>query len=121
MAYDKIARAGTPSSSRVWDLDCRRIATTSEMRVVDFVTDPGSDDSMDLAFNKKRADDRKRWLEAYDRSGSARERRQMFHKQFVDRELIHFSNYGLDVSAPKASRRPQTSQRKILYTAVGAS
>jgi DNA topoisomerase-2 len=91
------------------------------MRVVDFVTDPGSDDSMDLAFNKKRADDRKRWLEAYDRSGSARERRQMFHKQFVDRELIHFSNYDLDVSALRRVDGLKTSQRKILYTAGGAS
>jgi DNA topoisomerase-2 len=88
-----------------------------DMRVVDFVTDPSSDDSMDLAFNKKRADDRKRWLEAYDRSQVLRENSgKLTHKQFVDCELIHFSNYDLERSIPSAVDGLKTSQRKILYS-----
>jgi DNA topoisomerase-2 len=91
-----------------------------DMRCVDFVTDPASDDAMDLAFNKKRADDRKRWLEAYDRSQVLRvgggERDVLTHKRFVDYELIHFSNYDLERSIPSAVDGLKTSQRKILYS-----
>jgi DNA topoisomerase-2 len=38
------------------------------MKSTDFVSDEKSTDAMDLAFNKKRADDRKTWLTKYDRS-----------------------------------------------------
>jgi DNA topoisomerase-2 len=86
------------------------------MRCVDFVTDPASDDAMDLAFNKKRADDRKRWLESYDRARVLRVDGALTHKRFVDDELIHFSNYDLERSIPSAVDGLKTSQRKILYS-----
>jgi DNA topoisomerase-2 len=39
-----------------------------QMKSTDFVTDDKSTDAMDLAFNKKRADDRKSWLKRQDKS-----------------------------------------------------
>jgi DNA topoisomerase-2 len=70
---------------------------------------------MDLAFNKKRADDRKTWLTKYDRSKVLRgDCPTLTHRDFVDYELIHFSNYDLGRSLPSAIDGLKVSQRKIM-------
>jgi DNA topoisomerase-2 len=52
-----------------------------QMKSTDFVTDDKSTDAMDLAFNKKRADDRKSWLKQYDRTKVLRDDRpQLTHR-----------------------------------------
>jgi DNA topoisomerase-2 len=88
-----------------------------QMRATDFVCDDQSFDSMDLAFNKKRADDRKAWLKGYDKARVLREdHKTLTHKDFVDKELIHFSNYDLERSLPSAIDGLKISQRKIMFS-----
>jgi DNA topoisomerase-2 len=87
------------------------------MRATDFVSDGRSADAMDLAFNKKRADDRKAWLKGYDRSAVVRtDLKAMTHREFVDLELIHFSNYDLERSLPSCIDGFKISQRKIMFS-----
>ena len=75
-----------------------------------------SEESLDLAFNKTRADDRKSWLAGYDRKRILDYRNtKVSYEDFVNRELIHFSNYDLERSIPSVCDGLKTSQRKILY------
>ena len=78
-----------------------------------------SDDAIDMVFNKKRADDRKNWLETvYDRHSFADTSKQMIpYEEFINKELIHFSKYDCDRSIPNLMDGLKTSLRKILYTA----
>jgi len=78
-----------------------------------------SDDAIDMVFNKKRADDRKTWLEnVYDRNSFADTSKQMIpYEEFINKELIHFSKYDCDRSIPNLMDGLKTSLRKILYCA----
>jgi DNA topoisomerase-2 len=78
-----------------------------------------SDNSIDLAFNKARADNRKDWLKTYDKSEivNASPGAKLTYEDFVNRDLIHFSNYNLERSIPNVMDGLKTSQRKILYSA----
>jgi DNA topoisomerase-2 len=78
-----------------------------------------SDDAIDMVFNKKRADDRKTWLETvYDRTSFADTRKQMIpYEEFIHKELIHFSRYDCDRSISNLMDGLKISLRKILYGA----
>jgi DNA topoisomerase-2 len=78
-----------------------------------------SDDAIDMVFNKKRADDRKNWLEnVYDRNSFADTSKQMIpYEEFINKELIHFSKYDCDRSIPNLMDGLKISLRKILYSA----
>jgi DNA topoisomerase-2 len=78
-----------------------------------------SDKSIELAFNKTMADDRKDWLKTYSRSEiiNANPGEQVPYEDFVHKDLIHFSNYNLERSIPNVMDGLKTSQRKILYSA----
>jgi DNA topoisomerase-2 len=76
-----------------------------------------SDTSIDLAFNKARADNRKDWLKTYSRSDIVGPGNQLLYEDFVNKDLIHFSNYNLERSIPNMMDGLKTSQRKILYSA----
>jgi len=78
-----------------------------------------SDDAIDMVFNKKRADDRKTWLETvYDRNSYADTSKQMIpYEEFINKELIHFSKYDCERSIPNMMDGLKTSLRKILYCA----
>ena len=78
-----------------------------------------SDDAIDMVFNKKRADDRKTWLETvYDRNSFADTSKSMIpYEEFINKELIHFSKYDCDRSIPNLMDGLKTSLRKILYCA----
>lgn len=71
---------------------------------------------LDMAFNKKRADDRKNWLRQYNRNvyPDYSVPRITFGK-FVDEELIHFSNEDNDRSIPSIMDGLKPSQRKVLF------
>lgn len=89
------------------------------MNVVKYSYTEDSDESVDLAFNKAKADGRKEWLKTYSRErivdiapgGS------LPYEDFVNDDLIHFSNYNLERSIPNVMDGLKTSQRKILYSA----
>lgn len=80
--------------------------------------DKESEQVMDLAFNKKRADDRKKWLGEYDPNAALimknNEEHVTYH-DFINRELIHFSVYDVKRSIPSMVDGLKPSQRKILY------
>lgn len=78
-----------------------------------------SDSSIELAFDKKKADDRKDWLKTYDRSSivNVGPNENLNYEDFVNKDLIHFSNYNLERSIPSVMDGLKTSQRKILYSA----
>jgi DNA gyrase/topoisomerase IV subunit B len=75
-----------------------------------------SDESIDLAFNKKRADDRKAWLMQYDRNLVLDYTEpKVSYEDFVHKELIHFSNNDLERSINHMCDGLKESTRKILF------
>jgi len=76
------------------------------------------DDSITLAFDKSRADDRKKWLMAYDKNAILKyENKDINYNEFIHNELIHFSNDDLNRSIPSVIDGLKPSQRKILFGA----
>jgi len=76
------------------------------------------DDAIDMVFNKKRAHDRKKWLEAYDRSDVLdTQKDDIPFQEFIQKEMIHFSKYDCERSIPSMVDGLKTSQRKCLYAA----
>jgi DNA topoisomerase-2 len=77
-----------------------------------------SDDTIDMIFNKKRADDRKEWLENYDRNSYLDTSNSLIdYEDFIHKEFIHFSKYDCDRSIPNLMDGLKISLRKILYAA----
>jgi DNA topoisomerase-2 len=78
-----------------------------------------SKEAIDMVFNKKRADDRKDWLETYDRNDHLATNEDLVsYDDFIGRELIHFSKYDCDRSIPNLMDGHKTSQRKIFFSAL---
>ena len=91
-----------------------------ERKKVVVFNDSGAEckDAIDMVFNKKRADDRKTWLEGYDRElYMDTNESQVTFKEFIGKEMIHFSKYDCDRSIPNIMDGLKTSQRKILFAA----
>jgi DNA topoisomerase II len=87
-------------------------------KVVGFAMSEKSNDTIDMVFNKKRADDRKDWLKLYDRSSFIDTSKQIItYDEFIHKELIHFSKYDCDRSIPNLMDGLKISLRKILYSA----
>jgi len=77
-----------------------------------------SGEMLDMAFNKKRADDRKEWLGRYDKQNVLNYSQKVVpFEEFVDKELSHFSDYNVRRSTPSICDGLKPSQRKILYCA----
>jgi len=89
----------------------------TKVNAVKFEYTPESDASIDLAFNKQRADDRKEWLKTYDHSALIPTGQKLPYNDFIHKDLIHFSYYNLERSIPSVMDGLKTSQRKILYAA----
>lgn len=90
-----------------------------ELNVVKFKFTPDSDEAIDMAFNKSRADDRKEWLLKHDPANILvpHADKQLPYDEFVNRDLVHFSYYNVERSIPNVMDGLKTSQRKILYAA----
>jgi DNA topoisomerase-2 len=88
-------------------------------KMVSFVhTGAESDNRLDMAFNKKRADDRKDWLSNYSRESFLdTSKPEIPYEEFIDRGLIHFSIYDNERSIPNLMDGHKISLRKILYAA----
>ena len=87
-------------------------------KIVDFVYDEHSDNTIDKIFNKKRTDDRKTWLSSYDKNSFLdTSKPSVRYDEFVDNELIHFSTYDCARSIPNMVDGLKTSLRKILFCA----
>jgi DNA topoisomerase-2 len=88
-------------------------------KIVDFVHNGAiSDDSIDKIFNKKRADDRKTWLENYDKAAYLdTSKKDVKYEDFMNKEMIHFSTYDCARSIPNMVDGLKISLRKILFSA----
>lgn len=71
-----------------------------------------------LAFAKNRINDRKNWLFNYNRNNVLDNGAQnVTFSDFINKELIHFSNYDNERSLPHMADGLKPSQRKILFAA----
>lgn len=88
-------------------------------KIVDFVySGATSDDTIDKIFNKKRADDRKTWLEHYNKDAYLdTNKKTVQYEEFIDNEMIHFSTYDCARSIPNMVDGLKISLRKILFSA----
>jgi DNA topoisomerase-2 len=82
----------------------------------EYTWDISAINSIDMAFNRDRSDDRKSWLGSHDPSQILGEEKLVSFSDFVNKELIHFSNYDLFRSIPNIMDGLKPSQRKILYS-----
>jgi len=74
------------------------------------------DELIDLAFNKKRADDRKEWINCYkDGDAVDHSRDSVTYADFVNKELVCFSRYDVMRSIPCFVDGMKPGQRKILF------
>lgn len=91
----------------------------SNKKIVDFVySGQQSDDTIDKIFNKKRADDRKVWLEHYDKDSYLdTSKPTVQYEEFINQEMIHFSTYDCARSIPNMVDGLKISLRKILFSA----
>ena len=89
-----------------------------DMTLVRFQWDEKSGEYIDMAFNEKRADDRKEWLDTYERervlevpTGG----KDVTYTDFINDELIHYSIAANLRSIPHVMDGLKPSQRKILW------
>tara|TARA_B100000579_G_scaffold34566_1_gene24171 strand:+ start:10784 stop:14194 length:3411 start_codon:yes stop_codon:yes gene_type:complete len=87
-------------------------------KIVNFTTSDNCSDVIDMVFNKKRANDRKKWLSIYDRNAYLNtSKKSVTYEEFIDNDLRHFSKYDNDRSIPNLADGLKISLRKILYAA----
>ena len=87
-------------------------------KIVTFNYGDNCDNAIDKVFNKTRSDDRKDWLEHYDKDRRLNYNNdKISYEQFIDKEMIHFSKYDCERSIPNLMDGNKSSQRKILYSA----
>jgi DNA topoisomerase-2 len=87
-------------------------------KIVTFEFSEKTDDTIDMIFNKKRSDDRKDWLEGYERQSFLDTNQQSItYEDFVNKEFIHFSKYDCERSIPNMMDGLKISLRKILFAA----
>jgi DNA topoisomerase-2 len=89
-----------------------------DKKTMDIVLGAKDTETIDMVFNKKKADGRKDWLSKYERGHVLDTlKTQITLGDFIDREMIHFSKYDCDRSIPNMMDGLKVSQRKILYSA----
>lgn len=73
-------------------------------------------DSIELAFSKSMTEERKLWLKKYDPSNNVDYKtKTLSYDDFINKELIHFSNYDNIRSIPNIIDGLKPSHRKVLY------
>lgn len=85
-------------------------------KIVNFKSTEASRQTIDMVFNKKRADDRKNWLSHYDRNLYLNTSNpEVTYEEFINNDMIHFSKYDNDRSIPNICDGLKISLRKILF------
>ncbi len=105
--YYKGLGTSTPKEAKEW---------FEQMNDAAYVWTDHSHESIDLALNKKRADDRKTWLRDYDATKQVDyTTKKVPIERFIHDELIHFSNADNIRSLPSIMDGLKPSQRKVLF------
>ena len=120
-------KAGLGGSTAGWHLKYYKGLGTStdeeakqwfeNLHEIKYTWDAQTDETMSLAFSKKRADDRKAWLSQYDpqRQLIVAADGRVDYSRFIHDELIHFSNADNIRSLASIMDGLKPSQRKILF------
>jgi DNA topoisomerase-2 len=78
-----------------------------------------TDESLELAFNKKKSDERKEWISTYDKNRIISYDREtcktVSYSTYIDNDLIHFSVYNLERAIPSICDGFKRSIRKIIH------
>jgi DNA topoisomerase-2 len=108
LKYYKGLGTSTPAEAREW---------FERLQEIKYAWDGETDESVSLAFSKKRSDDRKKWLSTYDaqRMAIPDAGGSLPFSRFIHDELIHFSNADNIRSLPHIMDGLKPSQRKILF------
>lgn len=108
LKYYKGLGTSTPAEAREW---------FEHLHEIKYRWDDATDESVSLAFSKKRSDDRKKWLGTYDakRMAIPDTEGSLGFSRFIHDELIHFSNADNLRSLPHLMDGLKPSQRKILF------
>lgn len=108
LKYYKGLGTSTPAEAKEW---------FKKLAEIKYEWDEKTDEMLSLAFHKKRTDDRKEWLTGYDskRTIEIGEGAKVAYSQFINDELIHFSNADNLRSLPSIMDGLKPSQRKILF------
>lgn len=80
-----------------------------------------TDNCITLAFDKDKtfANKRKVWLSKYDRNNVIeRTSKEITYEDFINKDLIHFSNYDNERSIPSLCDGFKPSQRKVIYSVI---
>jgi len=86
------------------------------MKKITYKYTENSNEYISLAFNKKRADDRKEWLSKYNKNDILDYTNDIVdYETFINKDLIHFSNRNLERCIPNIMDGLKESTRKILY------
>ena len=89
----------------------------SNMKLNNYVYTPDTNEKMSLAFSKDKSDSRKQWLYSFDENSILdHNTKNISIPDFIDRELIHFSNSDTLRSIGSLYDGLKPSQRKILYS-----
>jgi len=89
------------------------------MKKITYKYNENSDEKIDLAFNKKRADDRKLWLQNYDKNNVLDYTKNIVeYDTFINKEFIHYSNRDLERSINHICDGLKESTRKILFACI---
>ncbi|EJD75625.1 DNA topoisomerase 2 [Loa loa] len=101
--------------------EAREYFTDIERHTVNFIYDgKAADESIDLAFAKNKADDRKIWIaESSKLLLSSTNCNQKTFSEFVNKELLEYSQLDLRRSLPNIVDGYKPSQRKVLFTMFG--
>jgi DNA topoisomerase-2 len=86
-----------------------------DKKIVHFVHTEQCDQQLDMIFNKKRANDRKHWLEQYIPQTLNTDVLHISFTDLINKEVIKFSKYDCDRSIPNGVDGFKISQRKILF------
>ena len=89
-----------------------------DKKIVNFTTTPECIGQLDMVFNKKRANDRKTWLEQYTPQHLNTDVQNISYTELINKEVIKFSKYDCDRSIPNVMDGFKISQRKIFYCAL---
>ena len=89
----------------------------TNLKLNNYQFNESTDDSMNLAFKKEKSNDRKEWLYKYDPEDILdHNQTEIEIPEFINKELIHFSNSDTIRSIGSVYDGLKPSQRKILYS-----
>lgn len=89
------------------------------MNIVEYDWCENSANMIDLAFNKKKANQRKKWLSFFNKEDVINPLdKSVTCDTFINKDLIHFSNYDNYRSIPSMCDGFKPSQRKAIHTFI---